>query len=454
MKKSCFWITLILMLSAFLLVVSAEADPVFTITCSVNGRVVEPRSTIKVGDTVTVDWSVADPSSQYLITSFCEAAYGTNMCGGITSENQPDLEPVKDGIASGTFTVTPTFATDLGIFLYASLPGEEYYTGYSSSCFFSVAGCTADPISVTFSGYSDSVMASGEADGESVWNTARVHYAIAGGSGDYSEISATWTIDWSKTISEAALTETEGDLEVTVPKGASGILSLLLAVKDEEYPISEYKDLQIPITAFVPQPTLEYRFSGKTAVVTSPINKNASALTIPATVEANGKTYKVTEIADKAFYGMKKLTKVTIGKYVQEIGEKAFANCPKLKTVKGGNGITEIDDAAFKGDKLLSAFPTLTKLTEIGDEAFSKCVKLAKITLGARVASIGEKAFYGCSTLKSITLKTAKLTEKRVEAKAFQGIHRKAAFQCPAGKAKAYKTLLLKKGASRTCTFQ
>ena len=53
----------------------------------------------------------------------------------------------------------------------------------------------------------------------------------------------------------------------------------------------------------------------------------------PDTVTYKGRKYKVTEIAAKAFYKNKKLTKVTIGKNVRTIGKSAFEGCAKLKDI-------------------------------------------------------------------------------------------------------------------------
>ena len=55
---------------------------------------------------------------------------------------------------------------------------------------------------------------------------------------------------------------------------------------------------------------------------------------IPMEVTVNGdygETYKVVSIAPNAFKGIKKLTKVTIGKNVKMIGAKAFYGCKALK---------------------------------------------------------------------------------------------------------------------------
>ncbi|MBR4758742.1 MAG: InlB B-repeat-containing protein [Lachnospiraceae bacterium] len=63
------------------------------------------------------------------------------------------------------------------------------------------------------------------------------------------------------------------------------------------------------------------------------ISKDATGVTIPATVKIGNKSYKVTQIAANAFKGCKKLTKVTIGKNIKKIGKKAFYGCSKLKKI-------------------------------------------------------------------------------------------------------------------------
>ena len=167
-----------------------------------------------------------------------------------------------------------------------------------------------------------------------------------------------------------------------------------------------------------------------TAKVLYAESDNAAKAVIPAAVEAYGRTFKVTEIGEEAFKGMKKLATVSIGKNVKEIGDRAFLNCAKLKKVTGMAGVTKIEDSAFQG-----------------------CKVLTKIILPAKVKTIGAKAFYKCAKLKSITIRTTKLTTKNVGAKAFTGIAKKAKFTVPAKKLSAYKKLLVKKGAPKTATF-
>ena len=78
---------------------------------------------------------------------------------------------------------------------------------------------------------------------------------------------------------------------------------------------------------------VKYSLSGDKATVTGVKDKSAARLTIPATIKANGKTYKVTAVKASACKGMKKLSAVTIGKNVKTIGKNAFNGCSKLKSV-------------------------------------------------------------------------------------------------------------------------
>ncbi len=60
-------------------------------------------------------------------------------------------------------------------------------------------------------------------------------------------------------------------------------------------------------------------------------NPTVKSITIPATIKANGLTYKVTTIAAKAFKQNKKLKSVTVGSNIRNISKNAFFKCPSLK---------------------------------------------------------------------------------------------------------------------------
>ena len=112
--------------------------------------------------------------------------------------------------------------------------------------------------------------------------------------------------------------------------------------------------------------------TNKEVTFTQPKNSKKTSITIPATIKIDGQTYKVTEVAAKAFKNNKKLKSVTIGKNVKKIGKEAFSGCNKVKkiTIKssvlksvGKNAIKGIDERATIKcpKKQLSAYKKLFK---------------------------------------------------------------------------------------------
>lgn len=83
------------------------------------------------------------------------------------------------------------------------------------------------------------------------------------------------------------------------------------------------------------------------------------------------------------------------------------------------------------------------KVTAISPNACKGCKKLTKVIIGKNVKTIGKKAFFGCGKLRRITFKGSRV--RKIGAKAFSGIHRKAVFCVPKTAKKKYKKLLKKK---------
>ena len=84
----------------------------------------------------------------------------------------------------------------------------------------------------------------------------------------------------------------------------------------------------------------------------APVSKKITVIRIPKSVKIKGKTYKVTAIGNKAFYGCKKLKKVIIKSPIKKIGKYAFYKCGKLKTIRIYSKILtkkRILTGAFKG---------------------------------------------------------------------------------------------------------
>jgi hypothetical protein len=103
-------------------------------------------------------------------------------------------------------------------------------------------------------------------------------------------------------------------------------------------------------------------------------------VTIPSTVTIGESTYKVTEIAPRA-----------------------FSELDNLKTVTIGEGITEIPDYTFNYSGITQlSLPTTLK--SIGVEAFEGCRYLKSVVIPEGVETIGNYAFANCFNLQSVEL--------------------------------------------------
>ncbi|WP_196811520.1 leucine-rich repeat domain-containing protein [Butyrivibrio sp. VCD2006] len=147
----------------------------------------------------------------------------------------------------------------------------------------------------------------------------------------------------------------------------------------------------------------EYVTLGKSEVLLTKIKDlSVTSFEVPKTIKVNGITYKVTGIADKAFYESKKLKKVTI-----------------LENVK-----------------------------TIGNSAFEGCSALTEVTIGKNVTSIGKKAFYKCKKLQTVTINSKKI--KTFGKKCFKSIAKKANIKVPKAKLSNYKKKIKKSGIAKS----
>ena len=109
-------------------------------------------------------------------------------------------------------------------------------------------------------------------------------------------------------------------------------------------------------------------------------------VTIPATVKLNGKIYKVTAIADRAF-SKTNIKSVSIGKNIKKIGKKAFYQCKKLKkiTVKS-NKLTakKIGSQAFKNINN----EVIIKVPKKKLKLYKKVLKKAGLPSGAAIKGV------------------------------------------------------------------
>ena len=154
------------------------------------------------------------------------------------------------------------------------------------------------------------------------------------------------TIDWAVKNNQLQVTESNGAESVFKPTGKN----LYFGDDDQRVYLKRIKETSGKNTTTAITSIGKYKLnnSKKTASFSLVASRSKTSLTIPDTIKANGKTYKVTEIAAKSCANMKKLTTLTIGKNVKTIGANAFVGDTKLKkiTFKGGL-LTKVGSKAF-----------------------------------------------------------------------------------------------------------
>lgn len=179
----------------------------------------------------------------------------------------------------------------------------------------------------------------------------------------------------------------------------------------------------------------------------SKATKYKGEVTIPSTIESEGKTYTVTSIAANAFNANKSLTKITIPSTIKKMGNAVFYNCTQLSTggvhisdlnawlaieFNGGStkngqnsnplnygkklylnntevtelvipdGITTINNYAFCGCTSITSLTLPEGLKTIGVDAFKGCSNITKLSIPSSVTAIGDNAFNGCTSVTGV----------------------------------------------------
>lgn len=183
-------------------------------------------------------------------------------------------------------------------------------------------------------------------------------------------------------------------------------------------------------------------------------NSYSAAVTIPATVTHDGKTYTVAGIESSAFKDSEATSVEIKAGGTFTIGKQAFSDCKSLTSANftGSDGkyklaneifsgataltsvsmssdaaITGIGTGVFKGCSAitteslpaqildLTAIPASTfegcglttadisKAVTVGARAFADCKSLTNVTLGKQITTLGAEAFAGCDALVTVT---------------------------------------------------
>ncbi len=132
-------------------------------------------------------------------------------------------------------------------------------------------------------------------------------------------------------------------------------------------------------------------------------DKKGQIFDIPAKVKINGKTYRVTQIADRAFAELyDRLVGVNLPDGITYIGHGAFANT-HITSIKLPDSLTDMGEAVFKSCGELQSCTLSAHLKTISVGTFNSCFKLSSITIPYNITCIDRYAF-GFSAIKEIHL--------------------------------------------------
>ena len=127
-------------------------------------------------------------------------------------------------------------------------------------------------------------------------------------------------------------------------------------------------------------------------------------VTIPESVEYQGKAYQVTAVHDNAFSWIDYIQSVSLPESVTSIGAGAFFNCLSLKKVSIPGKVTEILLDTFAECPMLSDISLPETVTAIGSVAFENCKNLQRLTLPKGLRKMESNCFRGCEKLEEMLL--------------------------------------------------
>lgn len=125
---------------------------------------------------------------------------------------------------------------------------------------------------------------------------------------------------------------------------------------------------------------------------------------IPETINHNGNSYKVVEIASGAFSNTYSITSVVIPNSVTRIEDYAFDNCYGLENITIPEAVKNIEHRTFMNCSKLTEINLPSSLESIDYEAFWGCKSLKNINLPKTLNYIGSQTFNGCTSLLSIEI--------------------------------------------------
>lgn len=142
---------------------------------------------------------------------------------------------------------------------------------------------------------------------------------------------------------------------------------------------------------------------------------------IPPTVQINGETYTVTEIADYAFQDSKNLTSVTLPETIVKLGSAAFYGNPGLTSMILPSSVKEIGIECFRECPNLASINFPEGLETIYFDAFTHDWALTELVLPSSLKYLDSFAFCDCTGVKRVILADSDIPLEQIRSTSSSG---------------------------------
>lgn len=127
-------------------------------------------------------------------------------------------------------------------------------------------------------------------------------------------------------------------------------------------------------------------------------------ITIPSTIEHDGRTFTVTEIDSCTFMDCKPLIAIVLPQTLRSIGNRAFLGCDSLTHINIPDSVTHIGEQAFRMCTTIRSVKLPKNIKTLEKRVFSACYKLKEVEVPPSVKELRRDAFGDCFALEHITL--------------------------------------------------
>lgn len=137
---------------------------------------------------------------------------------------------------------------------------------------------------------------------------------------------------------------------------------------------------------------------GTTAVVFEALTDETD-VTIPETLEIEGKSFQVIAVAEDAFQNRKSLRSIHLPSGLRYIMSNAFRGCTALKDVEMPSSVLRIDSGAFQGCTALEFFEIPDAVQSLSQNVFRDCTSLSRVNASKSVCVFEADPFANCPKL-------------------------------------------------------